>query len=74
MTPISTRWYTIATGGLLAKTAAADYTARHFPDYAELLARAKAWRLGDDAVQFMVPDGYASCDLIDAVAADAGCR
>lgn len=63
--------YTIATGGLLAKTAAADYTARRFPDHAELLARAKAWRLGDDTVQFMVSDAHAACDLIDAVAADA---
>jgi hypothetical protein len=61
--------YTIATGGLLAKTATADYTARHFPGYAEPLARAKAWRLGDDTVTFMVPDGYATCDLIDAVIA-----
>jgi predicted nucleotidyltransferase len=63
--------YTITTGAVLSKTAAADYTARHFPDYAELLALAKAWRLGDDTVQFMVADAYAACDLIDAVAADA---
>lgn len=51
--------------------AGADYTARHFPDYAELLARAKAWRLGEDTVTFMMPDAHAACDLIDAVAADA---
>jgi predicted nucleotidyltransferase len=63
--------YTIATGGLLAKTAAADYTAEHFPGFAEPLARAKKWRLGDDAVRFMIPDAVAACDLIDAVADDA---
>ena len=63
--------YTITTGGLLTKTAAADYTARHFPEYAEPLARAKSWRLGDDTVQFMVPDAQAACGLIDAVTADA---
>lgn len=62
--------YTIATGGLLAKTATADYTARLFPAYAELLARARSWRLGDDTVQFMVPDGLATCDLIGAITAD----
>ncbi len=63
--------YTIATGDLLAKTAAADYTAEHFPDYAEPLARAKKWRLGDDAVRFMIPDAIAACDLIEAIADDA---
>lgn len=63
--------YTIATGNLLAKTATADYTATHFPSYAEPLARAKAWRLGDDTVRFKVPDALAACDLIDEVTADA---
>jgi hypothetical protein len=56
---------------LLAKTAAADYTARHFLDYAEPLARAKAWRLGDDTIRFMLPDARAAGDLIYAVAAGA---
>jgi hypothetical protein len=60
--------YTIATGGLLAKTAAAEYTARHFPGFDELLARAKAWRLGDDSVTFTTADGLATCDLVEAVA------
>jgi hypothetical protein len=32
---------------------------------------AKAWRLGDDTRAFTVPDGYAVCDLIDAVIDDA---
>jgi hypothetical protein len=60
--------YTISTGGLLAKTAAADYTARLFPGFDELLARAKAWRLGDDSVVFTTADGLATCDLAEAVA------
>ncbi len=65
--------YTITTGGLLAKTAAADYTAQLFPAYAELLARAKAWRLGDDSVAFTTVDGLATFDLVEAVA-DASAR
>lgn len=63
--------YTITTGGLLAKTAAADYTAQRFPGFDDLLARAKAWRLGDDAIAFTTADGLATCDLVDAVANDA---
>jgi hypothetical protein len=62
--------YTITTGEILAKTAAADYTAEHFPAYAELLGRAKAWRLGDDSVSFTAIDGLPTCDLIEAVIAD----
>jgi hypothetical protein len=60
--------YTIATGAILAKTAAADYTAEHFPGHDELLARAKAWRLGDDSVQFYKADALTTCDLIEAIA------
>jgi predicted nucleotidyltransferase len=60
--------YTIATGGLLAKTDSADYTAHHFPAFAELLARAKAWRLGDDSVAFTAVDGLATFDLVETVA------
>jgi hypothetical protein len=60
--------YTITTGGLLAKTAAADYTAQHFPGFDELLARAKAWRCGDDSVSFTTADGLATCDLVEVVA------
>lgn len=52
--------YTIATGEITSKTAAADYTASLFPEYADLLARAKAWRRGDDAVEFRVADGRAA--------------
>ena len=62
--------HTIATGEILTKTAAADYTAERFPAYAELLGRAKEWRLGDESVTFDTTDGLAICDLIDAVIAD----
>jgi hypothetical protein len=62
---------TITTGQIISKTAAADYTARLLPDYGELLARARACRLGDDTRPFTVADGYAACDLIDAVVSDA---
>lgn len=62
--------HTIATGDILTKTAAADYTAEHFPAYVELLGRAKAWRLGDESVTFNATDGLAICDLVDAVIAD----
>ncbi|HEX9338743.1 MAG TPA: nucleotidyltransferase domain-containing protein [Pseudonocardiaceae bacterium] len=62
--------HTIATGEILAKTAAADYTAKHFPAYTEILGRAKAWRLGDDTITFTATDGVTTCDLIEAVIAD----
>jgi hypothetical protein len=48
------------------------YTAALLPQYAGLLDRAKARLLGDDTVSFTVADGLAACDLIDAVAGDAG--
>jgi hypothetical protein len=62
---------TITTGEIISKTAAADYTAKLLPEHRELLARAKAHRLGDDGEPFTVADGYAACDLIDAVVHDA---
>jgi Domain of unknown function (DUF4111) len=62
---------TITTGEIISKTAAADYTAKLLPEHRELLARAKAHRLGDDGEPFTVADGYAACDLIDAVVNDA---
>jgi len=62
--------YTIVTGGIISKTAAADYTAQHFPGHAELSARTKAWRLGDEASTFTTADGLAACDLIDAIIDD----
>lgn len=63
--------HTVAEGGIISKTGAADYTARRFPEHAGLLSRAKAWRLGDEGVGFTTADGLAACDLIEAVAADA---
>jgi hypothetical protein len=62
---------TITTGEIISKTAAADYTAELLPEYGELLARAKAYRLGADGERFTVADGYAGCDLIEAVVSDA---
>jgi hypothetical protein len=62
---------TISTGEIIAKTAAADYTARLFPEHMNLLARAKAYRLGDDGGTFTVEDGRAACDLVEAVVNDA---
>ena len=59
---------TIATGQIISKTAAADYTARLLPRFGELLERAKAHRLGDETGAFAVADARAACDLIDAVA------
>lgn len=63
--------YTLATGEIQPKTATADYTAEHFPEFAELLARAKAWRQGDDTIKFTATDGHAIANLVDAVIADA---
>jgi hypothetical protein len=62
---------TITTGEIISKTAAADYTAKLLPEHGELLARAKAYRLGDNGETFTIADGYAACDLIDAVVHDA---
>jgi hypothetical protein len=41
------------------------------PEHGGLLARAKAYRLGDNGECFTVADCYAACDLIDAVVNDA---
>lgn len=63
---------TIATGQIISKTATADYTAWLHPGHAGLLVRARAWRLGDNAVAFTVADGLACCDLVDAIVDQAG--
>lgn len=62
---------TITTGEIISKTAAADYTAALFPEHGALLARAKAYRLGDVGEPFTVKDGHAACDLVDAVVSAA---
>jgi len=58
---------TIATGEVISKTQAADYTAELFPEYADLLMRAKASRLGDGSVTFTMSDGRRLADLVDEV-------
>jgi hypothetical protein len=62
---------TITTGAIVSKTGSADYTAEHFPAYADLLARARAWRLGDDSVRFSKAGALDAADLIDAIVASA---
>ena len=62
---------TITTGEIISKTAAADYTATLFPQHGELVARAKAYRLGDVGEPFTVKDGHEACDLVDAVVSAA---
>lgn len=63
---------TIATGEIVSKSAAADYTAQLFPAYAPILLRAKASRLGDESVSFTARDGLALTELIDEICDDAG--
>lgn len=62
---------TIATGEIISKTASADYTARLLPEYADLLERAKAWRLGGGEVAFTFGEAVTTCDLVYAVIAAA---
>lgn len=62
---------TIATGEIISKTAAADYTADLFPAYAPILMRAKASRLGDESASFAARDGLALADLVDEICDDA---
>lgn len=65
---------TITTGEIISKTAAADYTANLLPEHGKLLARAKAYRLGASSEPFTVKDGYAACELVDAVVDDAAAK
>jgi hypothetical protein len=62
---------TIATGEIISKTAAADYTAELFPAYAPILMQAKASRLGDESASFVARDGLALADLVDEICDDA---
>ena len=61
---------TLATGRVLAKTAAGDHAAGTWPRYAALCRRAQAWRAGED-VRFTSVDGLEAADLVDAVVRDA---
>ena len=58
---------TIATGDIISKEAAADYTAELFPQYADLCARAKAYRLGDESVTCTAAEALRVLDLVEAV-------
>lgn len=58
---------TIATGDVISKEASADYTARLFPKYADLCAKAKAYRLGDATVTCTASEALRVIDLVEAV-------
>jgi hypothetical protein len=58
---------TIATGEIISKEASAEYTADLFPEYADLCARALAYRLGDERVRHTAADALRTLDLIEAV-------
>lgn len=58
---------TIATGKVISKEASADYTARLFPKYADLCAKAKAYRMGDESVTCTTAEALRVIDLVEAV-------
>jgi predicted nucleotidyltransferase len=58
---------TIATGEVISKEASADYTAKLFPKYADLCAKAKAYRLGDESVTCTTTEVLRVIDLVEAV-------
>jgi predicted nucleotidyltransferase len=58
---------TIATGKIISKEASADYTAELFPEYADLCAKAKAYRLGDETVTCTAAEALRVIDLVEAV-------
>ncbi|MEY9926444.1 putative nucleotidyltransferase [Catenulispora sp. GP43] len=58
---------TIATGEVISKEASADYTAKLFPEYADLCAKAKAYRLGDESVTCAAAEAVRVIDLVEAV-------
>lgn len=58
---------TIATGEIISKEASADYTAELFPEYADLCAKAKAYRLGDETVICPTSAALRVIDLVEAV-------
>ena len=65
--------YTLATRRVTSKSAAAAYVAETFPAWADLAARARSWRAGED-LPFRSDDALAAADLVDAVAEDAWWR
>jgi len=58
---------TISTGEIISKSQSADYTAALLPEYADLLGRIKASRLGDEAVTFKMADGGVLSGLVEKV-------
>ena len=58
---------TIATGKIISKEASADYTAELLPKYADLCAKAKAYRLGDETVTCTAAEVLRVIDLVEAV-------
>lgn len=58
---------TIATGEVISKEVSADYTAKLFPEYADLCAKAKAYRLGDTTVTSTAAEALRVLDLVEAV-------
>jgi hypothetical protein len=62
--------YTLAHGDIIAKTAAGDYLAQLFPEYADLAHRAARWRTGAPE-QFTVADLRTAGESVNAVADDA---
>ena len=64
---LTTRPLTIATGEIISKSRAAEYSAELFPAYADVLARVRASRAGDESVTYTTRDGLALCDLVDEI-------
>lgn len=62
--------YTLATGEVTSKRGAGRYAAQQFPAWAELAARAVAWRAGQP-VDFTTTDVLAATAMVDAVVEDA---
>ena len=58
---------TIATGEIISKSRAAEYSAELFPAHADVLTRVRASRAGDESVTYTTRDGLALCDLVDEI-------
>lgn len=65
--------FTLATNQVTTKTGSGRYAAQMFPAWSELVERVTRWRMNLD-VSFLVRDGRAAIDLVDAVIEDAGVR
>jgi hypothetical protein len=65
--------YTLGHGDIISKSAAGEYLAQIFPEYAELAHRAIRWRAGE-AEQFTAADLATAGRSVSAVADDAWLR